>query len=163
MAIVTLGIDLAKNVFALHGVDATGKPALIRPSVPRGKLLEIVGSLRFNLAYNTGVAFSMGSDQGIGPLITVLALAVVVGLSLGATSRTTLGAIASGLIAGGALGNLLDRAFRGDADLDSARRHHRHPHRAWTGGKGHPRWPHQVRIAGRHSGDSVAAAIRHRD
>ena len=24
-AIVTVGIDLAKNVFAVHGVDATGK------------------------------------------------------------------------------------------------------------------------------------------
>jgi transposase len=45
MAIVTLGIDLAKNVFALHGVDATGKAVLVRPSVPRGKLLEIVASL----------------------------------------------------------------------------------------------------------------------
>lgn len=45
MTIVTLGIDLAKNVFALHGVDATGKPALVRPSVPRGKLLELVASL----------------------------------------------------------------------------------------------------------------------
>lgn len=45
MAIVTLGIDLAKNVFALHGVDATGKPALVRPSVARGKLLELVASL----------------------------------------------------------------------------------------------------------------------
>jgi transposase len=45
MAIVTLGIDLAKNVFALHGVDATGKPALVRPSVPRGKLLELVAAL----------------------------------------------------------------------------------------------------------------------
>jgi transposase len=45
MAIVTLGVDLAKNVFALHGVDATGKPALVRPSVPRGKLLELIASL----------------------------------------------------------------------------------------------------------------------
>ena len=45
MAIVTVGIDLAKNVFAVHGVDATGKPALVRPSVPRGKLLELVASL----------------------------------------------------------------------------------------------------------------------
>ena len=45
MAIVTLGIDLAKNVFALHGVDATGRPALVRPSVARGKLLELVASL----------------------------------------------------------------------------------------------------------------------
>ncbi len=25
MTIVTIGIDLAKNVFAIHGVDATGK------------------------------------------------------------------------------------------------------------------------------------------
>lgn len=45
MAIVTLGIDLAKNVFAVHGVDATGKPALMRPSVARAKLLELVASL----------------------------------------------------------------------------------------------------------------------
>jgi len=45
MAIVTLGIDLAKNVFALHGVDATGKVALNRPSVARAKLLELVASL----------------------------------------------------------------------------------------------------------------------
>lgn len=45
MAIVTLGIDLAKNVFALHGVDATGKVTLQRPSVPRGRLLEVVASL----------------------------------------------------------------------------------------------------------------------
>jgi transposase len=45
MAIVTLGIDLAKNVSALHGVDATGRPALVRPSVPRGKLLELVAAL----------------------------------------------------------------------------------------------------------------------
>jgi transposase len=45
MAIVTLGIDLAKNVFALHGVDATGRVVLARPSVARGKLLELVASL----------------------------------------------------------------------------------------------------------------------
>ena len=28
MAIVTVGIDLAKNVFAVHGVDESGKPVL---------------------------------------------------------------------------------------------------------------------------------------
>ena len=43
--IVTIGIDLAKNVFAVHGVDATGKSALVRPSVPRAKLLELIASL----------------------------------------------------------------------------------------------------------------------
>lgn len=45
MAIVTVGIDLAKNVFAVHGVDATGKPVLMRPNVPRAKLAELIGSL----------------------------------------------------------------------------------------------------------------------
>jgi transposase len=45
MAIVTLGIDLAKNVFALHGVDATGRAVLVRPSIARAKLLELVASL----------------------------------------------------------------------------------------------------------------------
>ncbi|MCW5649008.1 MAG: IS110 family transposase [Ramlibacter sp.] len=45
MAIVTVGIDLAKNVFAVHGVDATGKAALVRPGVPRAKLLQLVAAL----------------------------------------------------------------------------------------------------------------------
>lgn len=39
-----LGIDLAKNVFQLHGVDAAGKPAL-RKSVSRGKLMETLANL----------------------------------------------------------------------------------------------------------------------
>ncbi|HWJ61177.1 MAG TPA: signal peptidase II [Acidimicrobiales bacterium] len=79
-----------------------------------GDIIDIVGSLRFNLFYNTGVAFSLGSDSGLGPWISVLAIGVVVAVSFGATSRYPLGAVASGLISGGALGNLLDRAFRGD-------------------------------------------------
>jgi transposase len=45
MAIVTVGIDLAKNVFAVHGVDGAGRVVLQRPSVARGKLLELVASL----------------------------------------------------------------------------------------------------------------------
>ncbi len=45
MAILTVGIDLAKNVFALHGVNEAGKPELVRPSVPRAKLHELVATL----------------------------------------------------------------------------------------------------------------------
>lgn len=45
MTIVTVGIDLAKNVFAVHGVDESGKPALVRPEVPRAKLGELVANL----------------------------------------------------------------------------------------------------------------------
>ena len=45
MSIVTVGIDLAKNVFAVHGVNASGKPELVRPQVPRAKLLELISNL----------------------------------------------------------------------------------------------------------------------
>ena len=40
MTIVFLGIALAKNVFSLHGVDATGRACLARPSMWRDQLLE---------------------------------------------------------------------------------------------------------------------------
>jgi signal peptidase II len=76
-----------------------------------GRDIDIVGSLRFNLAYNTGTAFSLGG--GLGPWIAVLAL-VVVGVLVwqGRSVRTRLGAVALAMIVGGALGNVLDRAFR---------------------------------------------------
>ena len=45
MAIVTVGIDLAKNVFALHGVSDAGAVQLRQPKVARGKLNELVASL----------------------------------------------------------------------------------------------------------------------
>ena len=45
MTILFLGIDLAKNVFALHGVDRAGKAVLIRPVVRRDQLLEMVAKL----------------------------------------------------------------------------------------------------------------------
>lgn len=45
MTIVTVGIDLAKDVFAVHGVDEAGKAALVRPEVPRAKLLELIANL----------------------------------------------------------------------------------------------------------------------
>jgi transposase len=35
MSIITVGIDLAKNVFAVHGVNESGKPDLVRPRVSR--------------------------------------------------------------------------------------------------------------------------------
>jgi transposase len=45
MAILTVGIDLAKNVFALHGVNEVGKPELLQPRVPRAKLHALVAAL----------------------------------------------------------------------------------------------------------------------
>lgn len=45
MNIVTVGIDLAKNVFAVHGVDDNGKAVLVKPKVKREQLLELVVQL----------------------------------------------------------------------------------------------------------------------
>ena len=46
MTILNVGMDRAKNVFAVHAVDEHGKPAPVRPSVPRAKLHELIVSLR---------------------------------------------------------------------------------------------------------------------
>ena len=78
-------------------------------SAPR----HVVWTLQWNFTRNSGMAFSQA--QGIGPLIGILALVVVLWLawtSRQLTSRVT--AVAAGLIAGGAIGNLADRVFRGD-------------------------------------------------
>jgi len=45
MAIIATGIDLAKNVFAVHGVNETGTVLLRQPKVARGKLNALVASL----------------------------------------------------------------------------------------------------------------------
>jgi len=37
MAILYVGIDLAKNVFAVHGLSEAGRPALARHAVPRAR------------------------------------------------------------------------------------------------------------------------------
>jgi transposase len=42
--IVTLGIDLAKNVFAVHGVDVVGR-VVVRRMLTRAKLSEFVATL----------------------------------------------------------------------------------------------------------------------
>jgi signal peptidase II len=72
---------------------------------------DVVWTLRFNLSFNSGMAFSKG--EGLGPLISVLAVVVITVLlvSLGRSgSRFT--TLCVGLVIGGALGNVADRLFR---------------------------------------------------
>ena len=45
MSILTVGIDLAKNVFAVHGINGAGKPELVKPNVARDKLVELIAAL----------------------------------------------------------------------------------------------------------------------
>ncbi|MEO6124642.1 MAG: signal peptidase II [Ilumatobacteraceae bacterium] len=81
-----------------------------------GASRHVVWKLNWNLAYNSGMAFSRG--QGIGPYIGALALVVVVVLVLSLRRQTgRASTIAVGLVVGGACGNLADRLFRGDGWL----------------------------------------------
>jgi len=45
MPVVTVGIDLAKNVFAIHGVDESGKAILVKPRVMRNQLTVLIAQL----------------------------------------------------------------------------------------------------------------------
>jgi signal peptidase II len=73
--------------------------------------IDLFWTLRFNLAFNTGMAFSQGT--GIGPFIGIVALFVVVGLLIAiGRASSPLYTPAVGLIIGGAVGNLVDRLFR---------------------------------------------------
>jgi len=79
--------------------------------------VEVVGSLQFRLAHNSGAAFSL--FEGLGSVIGVLALAIVAVLVVmlrSVSNRTA--ALAVGAVLGGAIGNLLDRALQpGDGFL----------------------------------------------
>ncbi len=78
-----------------------------------GRTIDVVWTLRFNLGFNSGFAFSMG--QGLGPLIAVVAALASWWLWRSAV-RADSAVVAAGfaLIAVGAIGNLVDRAFRED-------------------------------------------------
>lgn len=82
-----------------------------------GRQIDVVWTLRFAKTENTGASFSMGS--GMGPWIGLLSL-LIVGVLVwqGRKVQSRLRAIAMGMIVGGALGNVVDRAVRGDGFLD---------------------------------------------
>lgn len=82
--------------------------------------VDLVGSLRLRLVFNTGGAFSLG--RGMAPVLAVVALVLVVVLArMGRLASRPLPAVAIGAVLGGALGNLADRLFRqGDGFLGGA-------------------------------------------
>ena len=85
-------------------------------SLSDGRVRHVVWTLQWNLSFNSGMAFSKG--QGIGPIIGLAALVVVVVIAASvrhSTSRVV--DVAAALVMGGAIGNLVDRLFRGEGWL----------------------------------------------
>jgi signal peptidase II len=77
--------------------------------------VDLFWTLSLDLTFNTGAAFSRG--RGLGPIIGVAAAVVaLVLLWTGRTVESRAGAIAVGMVLGGAAGNLADRAFRAGGD-----------------------------------------------
>ena len=84
-----------------------------------GRIIHVIWTMQFNLTYNRGMAFSRGT--GIGPIIGVIGLVVVVLLLLSLRrADNALTRVATGLIIGGAVGNISDRLFRGSGWMRGA-------------------------------------------
>ncbi len=76
-----------------------------------GRVIEVFWTLQFNLAFNTGMAFSQGAGGGqiIGVIATLITL-VLVFFASRVQSRLQL--VLIGAVIGGALGNVVDRLTR---------------------------------------------------
>ncbi len=87
--------------------------ALVRAEIPRGGEESVLPFLTLVNTRNSGIAFGLLQDAG--PLLVIVALAALLGiLAIFAynAGRPRIW-IAMGLLLGGALGNLLDRAVEG--------------------------------------------------
>jgi signal peptidase II len=93
--------------------DQATKAAIEANLVP-GEHVDVVGPLEFTLAHNRGVAFGLASGGGALLVGLTVAALLFVGV-LFARNPTQRGMwLAVGLLAGGALGNLIDRVRVGE-------------------------------------------------
>lgn len=79
--------------------------------VGRGSIPVIGEVLQFRLAYNDAAAFSLGVGA-TWILTTISLLASIALIYFGVKARTITWTIIAGLALGGAVGNLIDRAFK---------------------------------------------------
>ncbi len=90
--------------------DQTTKTLAVNDLATRS--VHLFGPFSLSLSYNTGIAFSLGTGLTLPiVIIAVVLIGTVVWFARGIP--TVSGAIAIGLVVGGAVGNLADRLFRG--------------------------------------------------
>jgi len=94
-----------------------GAKALVEANLVPGEQVGVLGPLDLTLAHNRGIAFGLASGGGAALIaLTVIALGFVGALFARDPSRPGMW-VAVGLLAGGALGNLIDR-IRADQVTD---------------------------------------------
>lgn len=92
--------------------DQAAKAAIEAHLVP-GEYIGVLGPLELTLSHNSGVAFGLAGGAGLKLiLVTALALGVVGYLFARDPGRSGMW-VATGLVGGGALGNLIDRIRAG--------------------------------------------------
>jgi signal peptidase II len=97
-------------------IDQAAKAA-VEDRLTIGQHVEVLGPLRLTLSHNDGVAFGLAGGAGV-PLVLVTLAALGVVAYLFARNPTRPGMwVAAGLLAGGAIGNLVDR-IRADVVTD---------------------------------------------
>ena len=95
-----LGLDQLTKEWALNRLS-------------ENRTIDVLPTLEFDLAYNSGFSFSTGSGQGNLVGLIVIALCVFLFVQIIREARWRRCALYA-VILGGALGNLLDRIFRAD-------------------------------------------------
>jgi signal peptidase II len=86
-------------------------------TLPGDPIVLIEDFLQFRFFANTGAAFSL--LEGWGSVIAIVAIVAAVFIVFVASNVDGKGeVVALGLVLGGAVGNLVDRVFRGDGLLD---------------------------------------------
>jgi signal peptidase II len=89
-------------------IDQVAK-AVIEHNIVTGERVDVLGPLKLTLSHNEGVAFGLAGGSG-APLVVVTLIALGVVLYLFSRNPARPGMwIATGLLAGGAIGNLADR------------------------------------------------------
>ena len=88
--------------------------ALIEANLVPGEQVDVLGPLEFTLAHNRGVAFGLASGGGVLLVALTVAALVVVGVLFARDPARPGMWVAIGLLAGGALGNLVDRVRVGE-------------------------------------------------
>ncbi|HVY96323.1 MAG TPA: signal peptidase II [Solirubrobacterales bacterium] len=108
---------LAGALCALVLAADQGAKAAIEHNLVVGQKVEVLGPLELTLSHNRGVAFGLAGGGGVLLIaIGLLALGVVGWLFAREPTRPGMW-VATGLVAGGALGNLTDR-IRANAVTD---------------------------------------------